>query len=139
SREVDEVSAENALKLVEYFKAHARRVYPRLRASLVDELHSDAEAVLEWIARNRDKIEAAQDTKPAKAFSWRMVRRDLSRRFDHRDECLRKALAFLEAHGYLREVEKARQGTVGRNPKPDYFVNEHVLRDALTKLTKLTK
>jgi hypothetical protein len=120
---VDDVRG--AVKLVDYFMAHARRVYPCLSSSKTDTRRKDAEAVLGWIGRNRVKIEQENraDGKPAGAFTWRTVRHDLHNRFDGREPDLTSALQDLEARGYLREVTRQRGGTSGRLPKPDYFVN----------------
>lgn len=129
--DVDEISVEKAIQLIRYFQAHARRVYPQLLHDGADELRQDAEAVLAWIRRNSERICAADgEGKPALMFTWRMVRRDLLRRFERRDEALRQALHALELRGYLRESARERLGARGRKPEPDYLVNACVLAGA---------
>jgi hypothetical protein len=125
SEDVDEVSMRGAALLVEYFQAHAQRVYPRLLSTSGDKLRKDAQAVLEWIDRNRARIEPADGAtgKPALTFTWRMVRHDLHSRFEDREEDLTKALKALEGRDYLQEVHRERKGVAGRLPKPDYLVN----------------
>jgi hypothetical protein len=124
SEDIDGTSAAHAVELAGYFQAHARRVYPHLLSPEAQRLRQDCEAVLGWIARNRDKI--APDLgpeKPADRFSWRMVRRDLHHRFEGRDADLHKALETLEGRGYLREEPREARGGFGRHPKPNYAVS----------------
>lgn len=131
SEEVDRESVENAIRLVRYFQAHARRVYPQLLHDGGDRLRQDAEAILAWVRRNGERIRPADDDgKPALAFTWRMIRRDLARRFEGRDEDLRKALQALESRGYLREVARQREAERGRRPESDYLVNPACLSGA---------
>jgi hypothetical protein len=123
SEDIDEASAAGAVRLAEYFQGHARRVYACLTDAGGERLRKDAAAVLEWVQRNRAKIEPAAEGKPPLAFTWRMVRHDLHNRFGDREEDLRQALRSLEGRGYLREAPRERQGAVGRQPKPDYIVH----------------
>lgn len=128
SEDVDETSVEKAIRLIRYFQSHARRVYPQLLHDGADELRQDAEAVLGWIRRNGGRIRPADDEgKPTMAFTWRMVRRDMARRFEGREEALRQALQALEARGYVRESAREREGERGRKPEPDYLVNPSLL------------
>jgi hypothetical protein len=120
---VDGHSAAAAVTLARYFQSHARRVYPHLLSADAEKLYRDAEAILAWVRRHPDRIVPATDGKPANAFTWRMVRRDLYARFGDDDAGLRRALAALEARGYLREVPRDRAGDRGRFPKPDYLVS----------------
>jgi hypothetical protein len=125
---VDEACVKGAVRLADYFLAHARRVYPCLASAAGQRLREDAEAVLGWVRRNRTRIEPEDKDrhKPAQAFTWRMVRHDLHHRFEGREDDLRKALEDLEGRGYLREVPRDRAGPSGRKPKPDYFVHPSV-------------
>lgn len=127
--DVDQTSVEKAIQLIRYFQAHARRVYPQLLHDGADELRQDAEAVLGWIRRNGERIRPADEasSKPAMAFTWRMARRDLLRRFEGRDGALRQALHALALRGYLREASRERLGERGRKPEPDYLVNPFIL------------
>jgi len=123
--DVDETSVEKAIQLIHYFQAHARRVYPQLLHDDADELRQDAEAILGWVRRNQERIKTADDDtgKPPGAFTWHMVRRDLARRFEGREEELRQALQALEGRSFLKELPRERQGVKGRRPEPAYLVN----------------
>jgi hypothetical protein len=85
-------------------QAHARRVYPLLTSASGEKLRKDASAILKWIGRDRDNIEPAIDQKAVNTFSWHMVRRDLHRCLEEREEDLQKALPAREARGYVRDV-----------------------------------
>lgn len=126
--DVDKRSVDKAIQLIRYFQAHARRIYPQMLQDGGDELRQNAEAVLIWVRRKRDAIVPADEGsgKPPMAFTWRIVRRDLARRFEGRDEELRRALQALEARGYLREATRQREGERGRRPLPDFHVNPTV-------------
>jgi hypothetical protein len=120
STQVDVQSVERAITLVDYFKSHARRVYPCLRSGFSDKRGRDANAVLDWIKKNRAKIEA----KSPPHFTWRNIRHDLRARFAGQEKDLQGALKFLESRDYLKEV--SRGGSGGRLPKSDYHVNPAV-------------
>jgi hypothetical protein len=127
TEDVDGESVEKAILTIRYFQAHARRVYPQLLHDEADDLRQDAETVLGWIRRNKNRIRpAGDDGKPAMAFSWNMIRRDMARRFEGREDALRKALEALEARSYVKEFLRERKGSSGRKPKPDYLVNPSV-------------
>lgn len=129
--DVDEASVQKAIQLIRYFQSHTRRVYPQLLHDGADELRQDAETILGWIRRNAERIRPADsEGKPAMAFTWRMVRRDLAQRFEGRDEALRQALHALEARGYVRESVRQREGERGRKPAPDYLINPSLLSGA---------
>jgi hypothetical protein len=123
SHDVDEVSMRGAVRLANYFLNHASRVYPCLTSSTEEQVQRDARAILDWVSRNRTKIETKTAGKPARAFTWRMVRRDLHVRFEGKDDDLNSALQHLEGRGYLQEVPQDRAGGTGRRPKPAYFVH----------------
>lgn len=114
-----------AAEAAQGLRARARRVYPHLANPARVRQRQDEAAVLEWVHRNRSKIrpEDQKGKKPANAFSWRMVRHDLRRRFADREDDLRRALQTLEEKGHVKETAKPREGKTGRNPQPDYFVN----------------
>jgi hypothetical protein len=131
--DVDERSAAAGVDLARYFQSHARRVYPHLLSADAEKLYRDAEAILAWVGRHRDRIAPAGEGKPANAFTWRMVRRDLYARFGDDDGGLRRALAALESRGYLREVPRDRAGDRGRHPKPDYLVSPLGYHDLIDK------
>src|SRR5262249_39824818 len=96
-RDVGPEAVRGAVKLADYFMAHARRVSPVLASAKTDTKKKDADAVLTWIQRNREKIEKATDDAPAGAFDWRTVRHDLHNRFDGRENDLMRVLSDLEA------------------------------------------
>jgi len=116
--DVDAQSMAGAIRLVEYFQAHARRVYPRLAGIRRTLLQRNALAILGWVQRNEESIR-----RRGGQFRWRDVRHDLHSRFDDRPEDLKEALAFLEDRGFVEELAVERAGSVGRKPQPSYSVN----------------
>jgi DNA primase catalytic core len=123
-RDVDEMSMRSAMKLVDYFKAHARRVYPCLTTGGAVRLEKQIRAVLDWIVRGRRQT-----------FTCHECYRDLHHSLGSAEECSR-VLAAMEDHGYIREKAQQRQGSHGRKPKPAYDVHPSVCTAKLTKSTK---
>jgi hypothetical protein len=100
--------------LVDYFKAHARRVYglmdrdPRLRSACM---------LLDWIRRERrgsfKRWEAAKDLQSDALFPT--------------PESLDGPLAVLEAHNVIREAPAPARRGPGRKPARAYLVNPKAL------------
>ncbi len=114
SRDVDGPSVDAAVRLIEYFQAHARRVYPMLQSEAGIRLEKDVQAVLAWIARRGEP-----------SFTWHQCYRDLGDRFQSPDE-LSKVLELLGDRGFIRERSQERQGKTGRKPKGAYDVHPSV-------------
>jgi hypothetical protein len=109
AREVNGESMDRAARLIDYFKAHARKVYMVMDA---DPQLADARRVLECLARNPDLNDFSR------ADIYRYVRRSFQR-----PDALDAPLKLLVDHRYLFAVvpEKV-PGKPGRNPEK-YTVN----------------
>lgn len=105
---VDGESVRRAFILVDYYKAHYRRLYSSMGA---DPRTQEASKVLAWIAR----------TRPAGTFSRREVYHDLRHGFST-PEAVEKPLELLSEHGYIRPLPEPLK-TIGRKPTPKYEVN----------------
>jgi hypothetical protein len=121
SEEIDAESVANAICLIDYFKAHARRVYGRLLNRRGTRADRDIQAVLDWLHSNRHAI----GTHSPPSFHWRNIRHDLRSRFGAGERDLANALKALEERDYIREIPM--QAGPGRKPKPRYAVNPQIL------------
>jgi hypothetical protein len=129
NEEVDEGSVHRAIDLCDYFKANARRVYPRLTTGTTTEQEQDVTAVLDWI-KNPDRKHWAED--PPR-FSWNDIRKSLHNRFKDRDKALEIALDKLEGRNLIRETENQKLRQTGRPRKPAYLINPYVRVMKVTK------
>jgi hypothetical protein len=112
--DVDDESMARAARLIDYFKAHARKVYAVMDA---DPKTAAARRVLRWIAGQRQPRFQKRDAYQALKGTFRTI-----------DE-LEPALTLLEKHGYIRpEPGQARAGP-GRKPSPYYEAHPDLLRD----------
>ncbi len=111
ARPIERSTMQSALKIAEYFTAHALRAFDLMDA---DPRVPDAAAVLAWV----------QGTKPTQ-FKVRDAYRALRTRFSEAAP-VRAACKLLDEHGYLREIEEPpRRG----RPSPAYEVNPAELAD----------
>jgi hypothetical protein len=110
--DVDGESMARAVRLIDYFKAHARKVYAVMDA---DPRVADARRVLHWIERQRKA-----------RFQKRDAYQALKGTFKTLDE-LEPVLTLLEKQGYVRpELAQERHGP-GRKPSPFYEVHATIL------------
>ncbi len=116
NQDIDANSTEAAIALIDYFKGQAKRVYPKLLANRKTLRQKDAQAVLEWIRRAKDRFQERG------TFSWRDVRHDLRVRFNDRTEELAQALKLLEDRGYLDEFIQEKKQT-GRRQSAVFCIN----------------
>jgi hypothetical protein len=106
--EVGAESLERAVRLVDYFKAHARKAYSAIGA---DERLEDARRILDSLARNPEM----------ETFTRAELYRNL-RRYFGRPEALEPPLRLLCEHRYLTSSLPDRGGRPGPNPER-YTVN----------------
>jgi hypothetical protein len=109
--DVDGESMARAVRLVDYFKAHARKVYALIDA---DPRIADARHVLQWL---KDHPEPA-------TFSRRDVHQGLRRntRFEN-PENLAAPLKLLEEYGYVRAIPVKGGNRPGRQAAPKFERN----------------
>lgn len=111
-REVDHNTVAAALRIAEYFEAHALLAFTDMGAitAVADALH-----VLEWIER----------TQPA-TFRQRDVHRALNARFRYAADLI-EPLRLLEQSAHIRRAPEPGRSTSGRKPGPAYEVNPCLL------------
>jgi hypothetical protein len=108
--DVDAEDVKRAVKLVNYFKGHARKVYSAMGG---DSRVAGASKLLDWIKRERRT-----------AFKRWEAQQDLAS--DHRfptADSFDKPLELLAAHGYIRAQETAQRTGPGRKPATVFEVN----------------
>jgi hypothetical protein len=111
--DVDGESMARAARLIDYFKAHARKVYAVMDA---DPTTAAARRVLRWIVGQHQAHFQKRDAYQALKGTFQTI-----------DE-LEPALTLLEKHGYIRpEPGQARAGP-GRKPSPYYEAHPDLLR-----------
>jgi hypothetical protein len=106
--DVDGESMARAIRLTDYFKAHARKVYAALDA---DQKVADARRVLRCLARHR-----------LTSFTRRDLYQHLRRHFG-RPDALDAPLKVLGEHGYLRVATPASAAARRGHPTERYEVN----------------
>jgi hypothetical protein len=111
--EIDEIDIERAIRLVDYFKSHARRVHRRLDGRFGG-LDEHARAILGWIVRRGED-----------QFRFAELWDDLSGRFRDQDECY-GALDKLVSRGFIRLIEVESKAK-GRKLKATYQVHPELL------------
>jgi hypothetical protein len=119
--DVDDESARRAVKLIGYFKSHARKVYAVMD---LDPKVAQAKKVLKWVVRERKN-----------QFSKREAHNALSGTFKTVDE-LEAPLGLLLRHGYIRPVPSPDRPGPGRRPSPVYVVHPDVSSTESTQLTE---
>ncbi len=107
-------SAEGAIRLIDYFKDHCRRVRSLMRGAADD--NPDARAILRWAERG------GRDT-----FSESDARHNFPSRFGDRGPDLDKALDWLKARSYIRPSPDQGVKGVGRPKSKLYQLNPKVL------------
>ena len=112
--DVDGVSMASAVKLIDYFKAHARKVYAVMDA---DPKTAAARKVLRWIADQRTTRFQKRDAYQALKGTFKTI-----------DE-LAPVLTLLEKHGYIRPEPCSERSGPGRKPSPFYEVHPSLHRD----------
>jgi Protein of unknown function (DUF3987) len=107
-------SLRSAIRLIDYFKAHARRAQALIRGCGGDE-NEDARAILKWVTNTNRR-----------AFSERDVKLTLESRF--RDSAdLDKAITWLIIRKCVRRLPAPPRGSKGgRTPSPRYEVNPNL-------------
>jgi hypothetical protein len=118
--DVDAESVRRAVKLVAYFKSHARKVYATMD---LDEKVKDAKKVLKWMVRQRKE-----------QFSKRDAHNALMGTFKTADD-LEGPLGLLVRHGYIRPLAELAKKGPGRKPSPVYEVHPDTCSTELTQLT----
>jgi DNA polymerase-1 len=113
--DVDGESVRRAVRLIAYFKSHARKVYSAMEA---DPRVRAARPVLAWVLRERrtefKRWEAFSDLKSDTRFPT--------------PDSLDKPLELLVSHGMIRPRDTARRPGPGRPPATVYDVNPALLR-----------
>jgi hypothetical protein len=118
---VDAQSVRGAVRLVNYFKAHAAKVYRELDVS-----HQvrDAGKVLRWLRRER-----------LATFSKRDAHNALQGTFKTVDD-LEPVLGLLTRHHYIRPAPQPEREGSGRRPSPVYEVNPSARSTESTQSTE---
>ena len=101
---------DDAARLVEYFKQHARRTYASMGGRQSDG-GADVLALVKWIGRGR-----------VESFTNRDVGRNFNR-FDHDNAALADALAWMIGHHLIRPASPPEGRKTGRKPSPGFDVN----------------
>ncbi|GAB7049374.1 DUF3987 domain-containing protein [Catenuloplanes indicus] len=116
---VEAETIDRAAQLGDYYAAHALAAFDDMGA---DQATRNARHVLAWIERTGSTTFTKRDLyRATKSATIRAV------------ADLEPALAVLDAHGYLRQIDPpARPRTGGRPPSPTFLVNPDVHRPAAT-------
>ena len=115
---VDGESIRRAVKLVTYFKSHARKVAVAID---LDSRVADAKSVLNWL-RKYVRFAAAEKGKPTDRFQVRDAFEGTKGTLETMDR-LNLALDILEQHGYIRPLAQPSQPGPGRRRSPWYQIN----------------
>jgi DNA polymerase I-like protein with 3'-5' exonuclease and polymerase domains len=115
---VDAESIRRAVRLVAYFKSHARKVATAID---LDPRVSDAKVVLSWLHKYVRFI-AAEKKKPADRFQVRDAFEYTKGVLETMDR-LNAALDILEQHGQIRPLARPSRSGPGRSPSPWYLIN----------------
>jgi replicative DNA helicase len=116
---VDASTVDRAALLGEYFAAHALAAFDDMSA---DSTTRNARTVLGWIERTGTTAFTKRDLFRAVKSAQLATVADLD-----------PALALLDAHGYVRQLDPpARSAKGGRPPSPSFLVHPEVLRPAAT-------
>ena len=107
---------QRAIEIIDYFKAHARRVHFLIQGHNVD--NADARAILKW-ATGRE----------GSRFTEREVRDCFRRRFAAHPEGLPEALAWLADRNCVRKLAVP-SGRAGRKPSDTFEVHPQILESA---------
>jgi hypothetical protein len=114
--EVSLHATRGAIRLINYFKNHCRRVRALLRG--VSEENADARAILKWVS-----------TSDRATFSERDARRNFPGRFGDDGPELGRALAWLRGRSCIRLMPLPKKQGSGRPKSPVYEVNPALLEN----------
>ncbi|MBY0527336.1 MAG: DUF3987 domain-containing protein [Gemmataceae bacterium] len=106
---VDGESVEQAFRLVEYFKAHARKVYATMGA---DPRVPAAKRILRWLGEHRDV------TTISRSDLYYQLRGSFAS-----PEAIGGPLWLLTQHRYVRVIQASSKSGPGRKPTPLYEIN----------------
>lgn len=103
--EIDGGSMARAIRLVDYFKSHARKVHIVMAT---DGKTGDARKLVHWLGKEKPATFAKRDAFNALRGTWSTVEE-----FD-------PVLELVEKHGYVRPVQDGDRPGPGRKPSPVY-------------------
>ncbi|HEV7534223.1 MAG TPA: DUF3987 domain-containing protein, partial [Acidimicrobiia bacterium] len=122
---VDGESVRRAVRLVGYFKSHARKVAAAID---LDPRVTDAKVVLLWL-RKYVRFIAAEKNKPADRFQVRDAFEGTKGTLESMER-LNPALDVLEQHGYIRPLAQPFQPGPGRRRSPWFLINPDLETDS---------